>query len=194
MNSIGIAALILSTCAALLVTPDIHAPDLIEPAICATLSTPFVLATLIALRLADLPSIFERRLLALFLLLMPTVYLSSLALHGGGAPWPVVEIAGQLVFAALAIAGLRSSGWYLAVGIAAHGLAWDLWHHGRTTFIPDWYTVGCLIVDVGWGVYAASRIAVWDSEAALARRGATRESLRPARDVPAAPRSAHRPA
>ena len=93
-----------------------------------------------------------------------------------------------MIFAVLAVAGLRGSGWYLAVGIAAHGLAWDLWHHGRTTFIPDWYTIGCLIVDVGWGLYAASRVAVWDAESSRLER------FRPARDVPATPRSAHRPA
>ena len=191
MNIAGMAVLILSTCAALLVAPDIHLADLGEPAIGATLGTPIILAALVGFRLAGLPSIFERRLLALFLVMMPTVYLSSLALHGGGAPWPAVEIVGQLIFAVLAIAGLQASGWYLAVGIGAHGLAWDLWHHGRTTFIPDWYTVGCLIVDVGWAVYAASRVGVWEAES---RRGATLERVRPARDVPAAPRSAHRPA
>jgi hypothetical protein len=187
-------ALILSTCAALLVAPDIHLADLGEPAIGATLGTPLVLAAIVTLRLAGMPSIFERRLLALFLLLMPTVYLSSLALHGGGAPWPAVEIVGQLIFAVLAIAGLRASGRYLALGIAAHGLLWDLWHHGRTTFIPDWYTVGCLLVDVGWGAYAASRVGVWDAEAAAARRDVSADRHRSARDVPAAPRSAHRPA
>jgi hypothetical protein len=170
MDFVPLAILILSACASLFLVPDIHLSDLIEPSIQAALSTPVGLTALVWLRFRDARPVYERRGLALFLLLMPTVYLSSLALHGGGAPWPMVEIAGQVLFAALAIAGVRVSGWFLAVGLGAHGVLWDLWHHGRTTFIPDWYTIGCLIVDVGCFVYAASRVSVWHAdEAAHAR-------------------------
>jgi hypothetical protein len=111
--------------------------------------------------------------LALFLLGMPTVYLGSLALHGGNRSWLTTELIGQIAFATLAIAGLRGSGWILVAGLAAHGLAWDLWHHGRTPFMPDWYAVGCLIVDVGWALYAASRVAVWHAAAASEQRSST---------------------
>ena len=95
MNIAAMVVLILSTCAALLVAPDIHVADIGEPAILATLGTPPLLAMLVVLRLVDAHPIVERRLLALFLLLMPTVYLSSLVLHGGGAAWSAVEMVGR---------------------------------------------------------------------------------------------------
>jgi hypothetical protein len=164
MDTIAITVLILSTSAALLLAPDLHLHDLVEPTIGATLATPVVLTALLVLRLGGWRSIFERRLLATFLLFMPTVYLTSFTLHGGGAPWPTLEVAGQAIFAALAFAGLRYSGWILVAGLAGHGLLWDLWHHGRTPFVPDWYTVGCLVVDVGWAFYAGTRVAVWSAE------------------------------
>jgi len=161
MDVIALAALVLSTAMSMLLVPDLHAGDLVEPTIQAAILTPFVLTALLAFRVAGTPPVWERRLLALFLLLMPTVYLGSLALHGGDRAWLATEIAGQLVFATLAVAGLRGSGWLLVFGIAAHGVLWDLWHHGRTPFMPDWYATGCLIVDVGWALYAASRVPVW---------------------------------
>ena len=161
MDVIALAALVLSTAMSMLLVPDLHAGDLVEPTIQAALLTPFVLTALLAFRVTGTTPVWERRLLALFLLLMPTVYLGSLALHGGDRAWLATEIAGQLAFATLAIAGLRGSGWLLVFGIAAHGVLWDLWHHGRTPFMPDWYATGCLIVDVGWALYGASRVAVW---------------------------------
>jgi hypothetical protein len=163
MDIIALAALVLSTGFSLLVVPDIRAGDLIEPTIQAVITTPIVLTVLLAFRLGGKPPAWERRLLALFLASMPTVYLTSLALHGGDRTWLGIELAGQLAFAGLALAGLRGSGWFLAAGIAAHGLLWDAWHHGRTSFMPDWYATACLIVDVGWAVYAASRIAAWQA-------------------------------
>jgi hypothetical protein len=164
METIGIAALLLSTCASLLLVPDVHVRDLIEPTVQAVISTPIVLTAVLIGRLAGWRPFVERTLLAAFLFFMPTVYLGSLALHGGGAPWPAVELAGQAAFAGLALVGLFGPEWALAGGIAAHGLGWDLWHYGRTPFMPDWYPAGCLVVDVGWAVYAASRIPVWAEE------------------------------
>jgi len=169
MDTIALAALVLSTGLSLLVVPDIHFGDLIEPTVQAVITTPIVLTALLAFRLAGKPPVWERRLLALFLAVMPTIYLTSLALHGGDRTWLAIELAGQLVFAGLALAGLWGSGWFLVVGIAAHGLLWDAWHPGRTAFMPDWYAIACLIVDVGWAAYAASRVAVWQATPAATR-------------------------
>jgi hypothetical protein len=169
MDFIALAALVLSTALSLLMVPDLHVRDLVEPTVQAVILTPFVLTMLLALRFAAAPPVWERRLLALFLLSMPTVYLGALALHGGDRTWVGIELAGQAAFAALAVAGLRGSGWLLVAGIAAHGVLWDLWHHGRAPFIPDWYATGCLIVDVGWALYAASRVAVWHGGASVER-------------------------
>jgi hypothetical protein len=164
MDLLAIAVLVLSTSASMLLVPDVHARDLIEPTVQAALGTPIVLTALLLGRFAGWRPLVERSLLAAFLFFMPTVYLGALALHGGGAPWPAVEAGGQAVFAALALVGLFGPEWVLVGGIAAHGLLWDLWHYGRTPFMPDWYAVGCLVVDVGWAVYAASRVPVWAEE------------------------------
>ena len=96
----------------------------------------------------------ERLYLAVFLGAMPFVYLSSWMLapqHG----WLVPELVGVAIFVAAAKLGWRGSIWWLALGIAAHGLFWDLWHYGHTAFVPNWYTIGCLITDVSLGVYVA---------------------------------------
>jgi hypothetical protein len=173
---LALAALVLSTAMSMLMVPDLHAGDLVEPTIQAAVLTPFVLTALLAFRLTATSPVWERRLLALFLGSMPTVYLGSLALHGGDRAWLATEITGQVTFAGLAVAGLRGSGWPLVFGIAAHGLLWDLWHHGRAPFMPDWYATGCLIVDVGWALYAASRVGAWHG-AARTERGLPAPSI-----------------
>jgi hypothetical protein len=169
MDNVALAALVLSTGFSLLAVPDVHPGDLIEPTVQAAITTPIVLTVLLAFRLGGKPPVWERRLMAFFLAVMPTVYLTSMAVHGGDRTWLAIELAGQLAFAALALAGLRGSGWFLVAGIAAHGLLWDAWHLGRTSFMPDWYAIACLIVDVGWAAYAASRVAVWEAARATPR-------------------------
>jgi hypothetical protein len=126
-----------------------------EPVYIAVVATILTTAWITILRLRGLRgSTLERWTLALFLAGMPVVYLWSWW-RAPQAGWLGVELAGLVVFASLAALGLFRSVWFLAAGIAAHGLFWDLWHCGRTAFIPDWYTIGCLITDIGIGVYAA---------------------------------------
>jgi hypothetical protein len=109
--------------------------------------------------------LIERRVLALFLAGMPLIYVASwLATRGAGGPggWLWVEIAGVPLYTALAILGLTRSPWFLAAGIAAHGVAWDSWHYfTHTGYIPSWYAIGCFLVDVGLGLYIATRIPAW---------------------------------
>jgi hypothetical protein len=106
--------------------------------------------------------VIERRVLALFLAGMPLIYVASwLVTRGAGAGngWLWVEIAGVPLYTALAVLGLTRSPWLLAAGIAAHGVAWDSWHYFASTgYIPSWYAIGCFLVDVGLGVYIATRI------------------------------------
>jgi hypothetical protein len=164
MDTVAIALLVLSTAGSLLLVPDIRAADLIEPTIQAALTTPVVFTALLVMRLRGWRPIAERRLLALFLGMMPTVYLLAGALHGITPSWLAVEVIGQIFFAAVALAGLWWSPWFLVTGIAAHGLLWDLPHHGRAPFMADWYAIGCLVVDVGWAGYAALRVPAWEAE------------------------------
>ena len=107
----------------------------------------------------------ERRVLALFLAGMPLVYVASwLVTRGAGASnrWLWVEIAAFPLYASLAALGLTRSPWLLAAGIAAHGVAWDSWHYfTNTAYVPVWYAIGCFLVDVGLGLYIATRIPAW---------------------------------
>jgi hypothetical protein len=109
--------------------------------------------------------VIERRVLALFLAGMPLIYVASwLVTHGAGAPggWLWIEIVGIPLYSALAVLGLTRSPWFLAAGIAAHGAAWDSWHYfTKTAYVPTWYAIGCFLVDVGLGIYIATRIPAW---------------------------------
>lgn len=171
METIALTVLVLSTSLSMLLVPDLHAGSFVEPTVQAAVVTPFFLSAVLALRFTGAPPIWERRAFALFLASMPLVYLGSLALHGADRSWLTIELVGLLLFAAMAWVGLRRSAWVLVVGLAAHGLVWDFSHHGRTTFMPDWYAWGCLIVDVGYAFYAATRVAVWERSASAARAG-----------------------
>jgi len=107
---------------------------------------------------------FERAWATMFLGGMPLVYVAQSVLArpaGSSAAWPWVELAGLAVFAGLAALGVRRSPWYTVAGIAAHGVAWDAWHYLHTDYVPDWYVTGCLLVDVGLGLYLATRVPVW---------------------------------
>jgi len=94
---------------------------------------------------------YEKRLLCVVLAAMPLVYLESGVIHGAGK-WLALEAVGLLVFAAWAWLGYRRDPWVLALGLAAHGITWDSWHHG-SHYIASWYAVACLIIDLGLAAY-----------------------------------------
>ncbi len=104
---------------------------------------------------------FERYLLAAFLVFMALVYVMRYLFVSTGraaSSWLCVEILGVPIFTALAVLGVKRSPWFLAIGIAVHGLAWDSWHYRNSTYMPDWYIFACLAVDVTLGAYVAARI------------------------------------
>jgi hypothetical protein len=102
----------------------------------------------------------ERILLAVFLAAMPLVYLLRYFRAMPEVPriWLWVELLGLALFGVIAFLGWKQSPWFLAVGIAAHGLAWDSWHFRHSTYIPDWYALACLLIDVTLAAYVVSRI------------------------------------
>lgn len=105
--------------------------------------------------------IFERNLLAGFLVAMPLVYVARYLFASNGRAanyWFWVEVLGTIIFAALAVLGVKRSPWFLAIGMVLHGLAWDAWHYRHSTYIPDWYIVACLAVDLAFGAYVAARV------------------------------------
>lgn len=106
-------------------------------------------------------AIFERNLLAGFLVVMPIVYVARYLLVSGGNAvnhWFWVEIIGTAIFTALAVLGVKQSPWFLAVGMVLHGLTWDTWHYRSSAYIPDWYVIACLAVDLAFGAYVAARV------------------------------------
>ena len=105
----------------------------------------------------------ERAILALFLAGMPVVYLWAALLREPDARTLSVEGLGGLIFGGLAVLGYLRYPWLLGLGIIAHGLGWDLWHYGRSHFMPDWYAPACLLADVGLGLYALTQAKTYGS-------------------------------
>ena len=119
-----------------------------EPPYFATIAAALTALTLFGLRLAPTrrPRV-EALVLALFLAGMPLIYLACAALAHDEAGMRV-ELVGLVIYGALALWGYRRSPLVLAVGIGAHGILWDAWHHRSSAYVPDWYSLGCLLVDV----------------------------------------------
>src|SRR5215470_16670314 len=92
----------------------------------------------------------ERLIYAGFLAAMPFIYLAA-ALKLGSSFDIVIELVGVPVFVGLAVFGYYKSFLALGLGLVAHGLGWDLWHHGSTSYIASWYPSACLLVDLALG-------------------------------------------
>jgi hypothetical protein len=127
-------------------------------------------ATLIVTRFfGDRALAVERLTAAVFLFAMPLIYVSIFLVSsapGGSAPWLFIELAAVPFYGALAIAGYRGRFALLAIGIAAHGLGWDAWHYTRSAYVPDWYSLACLELDLAMALYVAARIPRWRAAAA----------------------------
>ena len=150
-------ALLLGQLACVSLAPEPLWGHLTEPPYCATASAVLVTVALALLRwLRPRPVRLEKLILALFLAGMPVIYLWA-ALLEPGAPSFRIEALGIVVFWLLSGLGYLRWPLLLGLGILAHGLGWDLWHHGGSTFIPDWYSLGCLIADAGIGLYALTQ-------------------------------------
>lgn len=144
--------------------------DLSDPCILASIAGGVTLLAMYVTRWrgdAGIP--LERGVLAAFLAGMPVIYLARWWMTGSAhtqPAWLALELGGLLLFGLLAVLGLRRSPWFLVVGIAGHGIAWDV-PHLTSAYIPTWYAIMCMLVDVGLGLYAATRIPRW-------RRASTR--------------------
>ncbi len=109
-----------------------------------------------------------KRLLATFLGAMPLIYIANWIRFGGSSGWLVVEVLGLVLFGILVALGWWRGKWWFAAGIAAHAV-WDAAHIGQTTFIPDWYAVGCAVADVAVAGYAAALCYLFPSRPGGAR-------------------------
>jgi hypothetical protein len=115
---------------------------------------------------------FERAWLAAFLVGMPLVYVMGWFAVGDRAAssWIWVELLGLALFATFAALGLKNSPWFLAIGIVGHGLAWDSWHYKNAAYVPDWYAVACLLVDLALGAYLVTRIPAYREAQRIAKK------------------------
>jgi hypothetical protein len=162
----ALALLLATTAATLLGVPlDSWRASAADPCHLAALAALATTATLTVTRhLGARAFPIERTLLALFLAGMPLVYVGSWVWASEAhrtTAWLVVEICGVPIYGTLAFVGLRRAPIFLVLGIAAHGLLWDAWHIGRSAYVPDWYAVGCLVMDVSLAVYLAVRTKRW---------------------------------
>jgi len=115
---------------------------------------------------------FERAWLAAFLVGMPLVYVMGwfAARQRAASSWIWVELLGLALFAAFAALGFKNSAWFLAIGIAGHGLGWDSWHVENSAYVPHWYAVGCLLVDLALGAYLVARIPAYREARRIAKK------------------------
>jgi hypothetical protein len=98
----------------------------------------------------------ERFIYALFLAGMPFIYVAAAWKAGSGSD-VARELAGVPVYVGLALFGFFRSFPALGLGIAAHGLGWDLWHQGAAPYIAHWYPLACLVIDLAMGLLAITQ-------------------------------------
>ena len=152
--------------ATLWIVPDWSPSHLSEPPYLAAVGGVATSLFIVVLRASGMRgSPIERIALAVFLGVMPFVYVGSW-LVAPAPGWLPIELLGVAIYVPLAILGMTRSAWFLAVGIVAHGIVWDLSHYGHTPFVPDWYAVGCLVADIGIGVYTALEVPYLDRQRA----------------------------
>src|SRR5215475_11482040 len=101
----------------------------------------------------------ERLIYAVFLAAMPFIYLAA-ALKRGSSFDIAIELVGVPVFVGLAVFGNYKAFLALALGLVAHGLGWDLWHHGSHSYIASWYPSACLVVDLALGFLVVTQVNV----------------------------------
>lgn len=133
-----------------------------KPEMLAVVAAMMVAVVLLVLRLLPPPRRLlrlERFIYGVFLASMPFIYLAA-ALLQGDTRGIAIEALGIPVFVGLAIYGYYRSFWVVGAGIIAHGIGWDLWHHGTVTYIAAWYPIACLLADLALGFLALTQLSV----------------------------------
>lgn len=101
-------------------------------------------------RLAFEPTL---RLWARALFVAAAIYVGFALVADAPTHWIVVEVGGLVLFAALALLGLRYSPWVLAGAWLAH-IAWDIGLHSQdTVYVPLWYPRACIGFDLVVSAY-----------------------------------------
>jgi hypothetical protein len=101
----------------------------------------------------------ERLIYAVSLAAMPCI-LSRRCVQAGIEFRHCDRACGLLVFVGLAVFGYYKSFLVLGLGILAHGLGCDLWHHGSASYIASWYPLACSLVDLALGFLVLNQASV----------------------------------
>jgi hypothetical protein len=157
---LSVALLVGSTLLGLALVPLASWSDVREPTTRASFAMVVVGACVLALRGSQRVRA-EQRLLAVFLAGMPLVYVEGSLWHGDVTSH-FTELVGLVIYGGWAWLGAQRDARVLAGGIAAHGLAWDSWHH-HSAAVPAWYATACMLVDVGWAGYVWLQRARWSA-------------------------------
>lgn len=82
-------------------------------------------------------------------LMVAAVVYVGFAVAGGTGREVLTEAIGVVVFATLTVLGIRRSGYFLALGWAAH-VGWDVLLHpmNASSYVPWWYPAMCIGFDL----------------------------------------------
>jgi hypothetical protein len=153
MKPVAVVLLVAQFVATIAILPDSPLAHPTEPTYIAAVAALLTTVVLLVARFVARPPWFDRLVLAMFLAAMPFIYVWCALLRGDTVDLGV-EAIGIVIYVAAAVAGYTRWPWLLGVGILLHGVGWDAWHHAHSGYVPDWYSLACLIADVGVGAFA----------------------------------------
>jgi hypothetical protein len=117
-----------------------------------------ILAAVTMIALSALP-VAERRITeGVMLAIVAAIYI-GFALAERSGPNLAIELAFATAIVVIVFVGLGASRYWIAGGLAAHGV-WDLLHHHRhpvigTRELPRWYPPACLVFDFPIAAFVA---------------------------------------
>jgi hypothetical protein len=168
MRLFALALLVAQLAISILILPASPLGDLSEPTCLATLASMITTLVLGVTRFVERPRWLDRTVLAAFLAGMPLVYTWCAILRGDHGDL-AVEAIGIAIFGGAAVIGYLRAPALIGAGIIAHGLCWDSWHRA-SGYVPGWYAVGCLVVDLGIGAFALMYLAGPSRSSLIPRR------------------------
>ena len=139
------------------IVPEVPLVHLDDPSHWGVLGYAVTLVGVVARVLGRRSAASERRWMVGFLVGMPLIYVADWVRFGGSIGWLGIELVGVVLYGGVAWLSIRRLPWFLAGGIAGHAV-WDAAHYDATGFVPNWYIVGCIVVDVALGLYVAGRL------------------------------------
>jgi hypothetical protein len=131
-------------------------PELISDRLAVLLAAIFVAVSMAWLWVTP---VAERRVAeGITLAIIAAIYI-GFALAERDARNLLIEVAFAVAIVAVVFVGLEQSRYWMAGGLAAHGV-WDLLHHHRhpvlgTREVPRWYPPACLVYDFPLAIFVA---------------------------------------